>query len=552
MPRRFATLLCLAITLTVLAFSTQRGFTQDTSGGSCPTLVKQALEALGPNCSGLGRNNACYGYNKVGATFSDVVADDFFTKPSDQAGLSTVASLSTAPLDTTLNEWGVAVMSVQANIPDSLPGQSVRFILLGNAEMQNAVLPPGAEATAQPVTINVTTSANIRSGPTRNANVIGSAPAGTDLIADGISEDGEWLRVTLNTNIVGWINASLVNSDADFTALPVANGVAQTPMQAFRLKTGVAGLSCSDAPSLLMVQGPKDVKIQITANGVDVQLGSTLVFQTTDKNTFQIATIDGTGRVGNVVIPAGFMTEAPLGDDGDVNGRFGTVLPIPKAELDQLQVLENIPLDTLNYRVNVQNNVSTIAPRPTAVPTTTSSGNTSGVVNCAPFKATSPLDGLSYGVNTFYWDAAPGATTYRLNVVGLGTIDSSSTNVTYDLFNAGQQFQMSWFVQALLNGQVACTTQTVTVPREAQPPPFSASWRCTSNPGEAVVNYDNVPPGSNSVAIEIYTLELRQEYPVPPRSGSKTFTGVTTSGGRVTASNGQAIDLPTITCSSSG
>jgi len=552
MQRRFFTILCLFITLTVLAFSTQSGFTQDNNSESCPTLVKQALEALGPNCGGLGRNTACYGYNKVGATFAEAVADDFFTKPSDQAGLRTVASLSTSPLDTQLNQWGVAVMSVQANIPDSLPGQSVRFVLLGNSQLENAVPPSDAQATAQPITLKATTGANVRSGPTRNANVIGSVPANTELTADGLSQDAQWVHVAYSENVSGWISRDLVTSDADISTLPVVNGVPQTPMQAFRLKTGVTGLSCADAPSLLMVQGPKNIKIQINANGVDVQLGSTLVFQTTEKKTLQVATIDGTGRIGNTIIPAGFMSEAPLGDDGNVNGRFGAVIPIPKSELDLLQVLEDISPDTLNYGVNVPNNVAVVAPHPTPVPTSSASTNTTGLADCSKFKATSPLDGLAYGMNTFYWDPAPGATSYRLNVVGFGTKDSSSTNTTYDLFEAGQQFQMSWFVQALVNGQVACTTPTVTIPRQASPPPFGASWQCGPGAEEVTVTYQNVPPGSNSVAIEIYSLELHQDYLVPPRSGSQTFNKFFSGGGQVVASGGQTIALPDLTCGSPG
>nr|MBA3873150.1 SH3 domain-containing protein [Anaerolineae bacterium] len=521
-------------------------------GGSCPTLVKQALAAIGPNCGGLARNTACYGFNKVGATFSQAVADDFFTKPSDQATLSTVASISTAPLDTDLSQWGVAVMSVQANIPDSLPGQAVRFILLGNSQIENAVAPPSTAPTPQPITVKVTTSANVRSGPTRNANVVGSAPVGTELTADGISDDNQWIRVTLSATVVGWISRDLVTSDADINTLPVVNGVPQTPMQAFRLKSDVAGLNCADAPSLLMVQGPKNVKIQITANGVDVQLGSTLIFKTTQDKKFQIGTIDGTGRIGNQVIPAGYMTEAGLDENGDVTGRFGAVLPIPKAELDQLQVLEDISPDVLNYKVTVPDRVVPITPRPTTVPTSTGTTvNTTGKADCTNFKATSPLDGLAYGENTFYWDPAPGATSYRLNVAGFGTTDSSGTNVTYDLFNAGQNFQMSWFVQALVNGQVACTSQTVTIPRQAQPPPFSASWKCGSSSGDVIVNYDNVPPGSSSVSITINSLETTQTYAVPPRSGSKTFKGFFSGNGYVTASGGQRIDLPNLVCSSS-
>jgi hypothetical protein len=37
-------------------------------------------------------------------------------------------------------------------------------------------------------------------------------------------------------------------------------------------------------------------------------------------------------------------------------------------------------------------------------------------VDCRSFHATSPLNGLNYGENTFYWDAAPGATQYRVTV----------------------------------------------------------------------------------------------------------------------------------------
>lgn len=560
MKRRFFTVFCMLLTLSALAFSTQRGFTQDASSESCPTLVKAALEAIGPNCGGIARNTACYGYNKVGATFAEAVADDFFIKPSDEAVLSSVSSLTTAPLDEQLQEWGVAVMSVQANIPDSLPGQAVRFILLGNAEMENTVPPPSDQVSVPPITVTVTTSANIRSGPTRNANVIAGAPANTDLVADGLSADTEWLRVTVNETVIGWINRTLVSSNGDLDSLPVVTGVPQTPMQAFRLKTGVNELSCADAPSMLMVQGPKGVKIQITANGVDVELGSTVVFETTDDNTFKIGTVDGTAKAGNLVIPAGYKTEAPLNEEGDVEGRFGPVLPMTRDELALLQTLENISPDVLNYTVIVPDRVVPVAPPPTAVPanitpvvtegtlTVTPVVAVSGQADCSNFKATSPLDGLAYGLNTFYWDPAPGATTYRLNVVGYGAVDSSGTSVQYDLFNAGQQFQMSWYVEALVDGQVACTTPTVTVAREAQPPPFTAGWQCGPGEAQVTVYYDNAPPGASSVTIEIYRLEIFDTKPVPPRSGSAIYDNFYESGGAVTTSTGQRIELPQLAC----
>src|SRR4051794_30129175 len=121
--RRLSLILSVAIAVFLLAVTLQRGLTQD-GANSCPTLVKQALEAVGNNCGGLGRNSACYGFNRVNATFSEDVNEGFFSKPSDQTNLRSLQSIDTAPLNDAIQEWGVAVMSVQANVPNSLPGQA--------------------------------------------------------------------------------------------------------------------------------------------------------------------------------------------------------------------------------------------------------------------------------------------------------------------------------------------------------------------------------------------------------------------------------------------
>src|SRR5215813_7987730 len=123
-------LLEFIIVITLLAVMPQRSLTQDSNGGSCPALVEQALQDLGDNCGGLGRNSACYGFNRVSALFNQDVTDTFFSKPADVSDLKIMQSIETAPLDTILNQWGVAVLSVQANIPNTIPGQAARFILL--------------------------------------------------------------------------------------------------------------------------------------------------------------------------------------------------------------------------------------------------------------------------------------------------------------------------------------------------------------------------------------------------------------------------------------
>lgn len=541
------------ILVLVLAFMPRQAFTQ--ADNACPPLVLQALQDLGESCADLTRNTACYGYNRVSALFNQDVADTFFSKPADRSDLAMLQSLDTAPLDTALNQWGVAVLSVQANIPDTLPGQSARFILLGDVSVQNDV--PADENTNTPVEpVKVTTSAgaNIRSQPTMRANILGSVPAGTDLQADALSADNNWLRVNYADTTVGWISRDVIQNADSASGLPVAGDEPRTPMQAFRLRTGIGPQSCEDAPSLLMVQGPQNVSINITANGADIQIGSTIVL-TTGAGKFKLITVHGKAQVGGLVVPAGYSVEAPLDANGEISGNFGDFHLLTQDELDGLKTLENIPANVLNYPIKLPN-VQIIQQQ------TQGNGNApaAGKADCTPFRATSPLDGLAFGVNTFYWDAAPGATSYRVTVSGVGSVESTAptTNANLDLTSVGFNPQMSWYVEALVNGQVACTSQTVTIAREAPPavvsaPSFSASWSCV-NPGLIDISFPNVPAGTTSVTINYsgvpHSPSSGTTISVPPFQVALSGTpGTTLTNGSIVAHpSGRSASLPSITC----
>jgi murein DD-endopeptidase MepM/ murein hydrolase activator NlpD len=134
-------------------------------------------------------------------------------------------------------------------------------------------------------------------------------------------------------------------------------------------------------------------------------------------------------------------------------------------------------------------------PAPTGVPVfnvdttggvTVTGGNVvnsgGGAINCTGFRATSPTDGLAHGVNVFYWNPAPGATSYRLNLINVDgggylaaswDVGRTFTNVTADASAGaiGDGFRFSWYVEALVNGRVVCTTQVVTVFRAPAPTP---------------------------------------------------------------------------------
>jgi hypothetical protein len=523
----------------------------------CPPIVNQALTEVGDSCSDLSKNAACYGFNRVEATFSQSVAEDFFSRPSDKAEIVTLDTINTVPLDTELNQWGVAVMSVQANIPNSLPGQSVRFLLLGDVSMENAVPADQVVAAVEPVSVVTLVNANVRTKPTTNSNILGSVPTGTELAADGLSQDGNWLRVVIKETSPGWINRDLVNASGDLNGLPTITEDSQSPMQAFYFRTGIGQPSCSESPSLLIVQGPENLKVNISANGADIEIGSTLALRTLEEDEIQLITVHGNVKTGNLTILEGFSATAKLDSDGQA-GAFGGMKPMTQNELDALKWLEDIPATILNYPIELPERPK---PLPTANVSNPPSNNNqppapSGSVDCGPFRPTSPLDGLHFGMNTFYWDPAPGATSYRLNVPGVGSIEvaAPNTSVNFDLSPAGENFQMSWSVDALFNGGVACSSQLITIPREAAPN-MTASWACGPGTGQFTIKFENLPPGSTSVVFNFsgsaspgsgYTISS------PPMNGSQTFTGGGFyTGGSVTAfPTGRTVGLPDLSCGS--
>ncbi|MFQ3567804.1 MAG: hypothetical protein SNJ59_12490 [Aggregatilineales bacterium] len=105
---------------------------------ACSDMARRALTSIGAACDNLDRNSACYGFFNVLASFNQPVAPDFFSRPSERADLGAIASLRTAAFDMASNQWGVAVMRIQANIPETLPGQAVTLVLLGDAQIADA------------------------------------------------------------------------------------------------------------------------------------------------------------------------------------------------------------------------------------------------------------------------------------------------------------------------------------------------------------------------------------------------------------------------------
>lgn len=361
----------------------------------CPVIVDKALDAVGTHCTGLERNRACYAYVRVDATFAVAVDDDVFSEPADITDIALLRSLQTTALTPEDDLWGVAVLNVQANVPLTLPGQAVMFLLLGNAQVENRVDVAQAFVPRNPVLVAVESDqrVNLRSGPGLVHNVVMSVDSGTWLAADGLSADGEWLRV-FHQNAPAWIYRPLVRSPLAWllTGLPTIDDDLRTPMQAFYFTTGLGVPVCNEAPDAVVVQGPQNVTVSLSVNGADITIGSTVVLlgdfvRGMNPDTgqpyaegcrlTQMIVLDGSADLdtGQFSLPTGYMAETIACPDADgelvQQGEWGNISPAPPELLQRFETLERLPDGVLRYPVRVPDPQQVEPLPPPAPPTPT-------------------------------------------------------------------------------------------------------------------------------------------------------------------------------------
>ena len=307
----------LFISLSVSAFS----FAQE---GACPNIVEGAIDSLAQYCEGTGRDQVCYGHNAVTAAAQPDASDFSFESVGDITQLAAVASMRLTPMDTSVGHWGVVLMRAQANIPDTVPGQNVTFILFGDTEIRNAAQSV-AEQEPTILTAFTNVAANVRVSPGTGSPILTSLPINTQVTVNGRNPANDWLRILLpdNSEQEGWISRSLLNVDGDANLLyAVQPGQPQYgPMQAFSLHTGVGAPQCDDAPiDGMLIQTPAGVgEISLVINEVVVEFGSTIFLTAHEGSEMTIAPVEGKARVSadgsTRTTVAGAQITIPLNDD---------------------------------------------------------------------------------------------------------------------------------------------------------------------------------------------------------------------------------------------
>jgi hypothetical protein len=104
---------------------------------SCRVLIERAMQASQSYCDEIGSNKACYGNNTIQAEL-EPGATQRFSERGDLVDVSMIDRISASPLKLDSSEWGVAVFKIIANLPRSLPGQTVTMVVFGNTTLDNA------------------------------------------------------------------------------------------------------------------------------------------------------------------------------------------------------------------------------------------------------------------------------------------------------------------------------------------------------------------------------------------------------------------------------
>lgn len=133
--RKQCPLICTLLILCILPIA---GHAQP-DDDACPIIVQTALETVDRFCSDTQRNIACYGNLLIEATPRLDVVDFSFDQPGDIVDVVNVETLQLEHMDIVNQTWGIAVLKLQANLPDTLPGQNVTFLLFGDVTVTNAV-----------------------------------------------------------------------------------------------------------------------------------------------------------------------------------------------------------------------------------------------------------------------------------------------------------------------------------------------------------------------------------------------------------------------------
>lgn len=468
---RHLRLFSVGLFLALFVLISQHIFAQE-----CTEQITQALTNSAEVCAGLASESACAASSTVtfdGETATEIGAT---TTLADTASIATTSQVGEV--------YGIALVNAYGNVPLVLSDTGIRYLLLGDTAIENVVDAANAYQPHEAVQVVAVVGANLRTSPSTDGRVVGGVTPGTELAAYALSSDQQWLFV-IHESDSKWISRQVVSvhGEGDLDSLPVLPGGERSLMQSFNLTTASEIPDCvGTPPSLLILQGPEGFNSLVTVNGIDIRFTSTIALRITAEQQLQLIVLRG-GASSNVLsVPAGFTMFAPVDANGQVSAGWTGLRAITGEERVLLTPLQGIPSDELYTAITIPTDADvalTLASLNSSSIGQTALGPASSRATCNTMRPTSPTQTMGNRTDqAFYWDGAAGATSYRVSIyneggnqVGSVAINSNTTTVMMNTTSGGigDGGTFSWDVQALVDGEVACTSGRVTVVRDAIP-----------------------------------------------------------------------------------
>ena len=341
----------LGLSLLVVLFSLAVASAQE----SCAAFVQSALNTLLSGCVATGSEQACYGHGDVTAFPKSENISLTFNQSGDMVFLEDVQAIRTSAMDINSTRWGISLMQIRANLPETMP-QNVTMLLLGDVTVEQA--PTGS---AFSISVVTNQPVNVREVPGNSGTIVGSLDAGTvlNVTGKGVIRGEEWLRIDFNHVLgeVAWVVGNGV-SGGERDALPIYKydgTLLQAPqmnideMQAFTLRNGMNDPACAEAPeSGILIQTPLAIeRVSLLINEVEVRIIGTIFVQTRG-DVLTVFTLDGTVGVSAFGsawrVPPGASVDTPLNSQHIARDvpeqptpyRFASVQALPVSILPQV------------------------------------------------------------------------------------------------------------------------------------------------------------------------------------------------------------------------
>ncbi len=367
-------MLILVVLMLAVAFAPQPAYRAqaqaDPEPEMCEQMTRDIMTQVGVNCADTPVGEVCFASPEAAAQFTSEVRPSAFDEPGDAASLSALTRLTLDPFNAEAENWGVSTLSLQANLPTNF-GSGARITAFGGVDVENGVgddtlFAPLDEAVSTETSADTSLRAPILGDPS-DAETLADIDAGTEVLADAISEDAGWVRVVVDET-AGWIPAGAVDS-VDRKDLPTYGQGGLTTLQAFYFRSHESA-ACGNLSSGLLIQGHEDYPIDLIVNDVPLRIESTVFLRTRlDASTGQlimdIFVLFGLARINpavetEVIVPPGFFlsvffnyTPGDFGEDDPANTQpvinFTNVLPMTQALVDLFGFLLEIPRGVLFY-----------------------------------------------------------------------------------------------------------------------------------------------------------------------------------------------------------